>query len=71
MVVFFFSDLDWKYPFWGKFAPEHQNYQFNLKFETKANFNMKNLVVLFTFSVFDWKYLFRGKFYPWSLSWVP
>ena len=32
MVVFIFFYLDWKYPFWGKFGPENQNYWFKLKF---------------------------------------
>ena len=50
MVVFIFSDLDWKYSFGGKFGPENQNCQFKLKFGTKTNLNMQNSVVLFTFS---------------------
>ena len=45
-------------PFLGKFGPKNQNCQFKLKFGTKTNLNMQNLVVLFTFSVFDWKYPF-------------
>ena len=62
LVVFTFSDVDWKYPFLGKFGPENRNCQFKLKFGSKTNLNMQNLVVLFTFSVFDWKYSFGANF---------
>ena len=38
-------------PFFGKFGPKNQNCQFELKFGTKTNFNMQNLMVVFSFSV--------------------
>ena len=47
-------------PFWNKFSPKNQNYQFKLKFGTYTNSNMQNSMVMFTFSVFDRKYPFWG-----------
>ena len=64
MVVFIFSDLDWKYPFGANLVQKNKFVSLSWKFGTKTNSNMQNLLVLLTFSVFDWKYLFRGKFYP-------
>ena len=45
-------------PFLGKFCPENSNYLYKLKFCTKYNLRMLNLMVMFTFSVSDWKHLF-------------
>ena len=38
------------------FKPENQNCQFKLKFGSKSNSNMQNLMMTFTFPVFDHKY---------------
>ena len=52
-----FCVFDWKYiPFLGKFGPKNQKCQFKLKFGTRTNSDMQNLLVMFTFSVFDGKY---------------
>ena len=53
--MFNFFVFDWKYLFWGKFSPKHQNYQFKLKFGSWPNSNIQNSMMLFTFSVFDRK----------------
>ena len=45
-------------PFLDKFASKIQICQFKLKFGTKANSNMQNLMVVFSFSILDWKYPF-------------
>ena len=42
----------------GKFGPNNQNFQFKLKFGTKTNPNVQNLMVMLTFSVFDQRYMF-------------
>ena len=53
--MFNFFVFDWKYLFWGKFAPKNENYQFRLKFGGWPNPNIQNSMVLFTFFVFDLK----------------
>ena len=58
MVVFTFSVLDQKNPFWGKSGQKYQVCQFKLKFGTKTNLNMQNLTMMVTFSVFVPKYPF-------------
>ena len=58
MVVFTFSVLDQKNPFWGKSGQKYQVCQFKLKCGTKTNLNMQNLMMMVTFSVFDHKYPF-------------
>ena len=52
MVVFTFSHLDQKNPFFGKSGAKNQNCQFRLKFGTKPNSNVWNSVTMFTFCVF-------------------
>ena len=58
MVVFTFSVLDQKYPFWTKLFQKNKNCQFNLKFGTKTNSNMQNSMVVFILFVLGWKYQF-------------
>ena len=48
--------------FLGKFGPKNENCQFQLKFGTKSNSNMKNPMVMFTLSIFERKYPFYCKF---------
>ena len=56
-MVFSFSDLDLKSPFWVNLVKKIQNCQFKLKFGTKTNLNKQNSMMMFNFSVFDHKYL--------------
>ena len=42
----------------GQFGPKNQNCQYNLKFGTQTNSNMKNSMMVFTFSVLYWKHPF-------------
>ena len=41
----------------GRSGQKDQNYQFKLKFGTKTNLNMQNLMMMLIFSVFEHKYL--------------
>ena len=41
------SVLDMKYPFFGKFSPKNQNYQFKIKFSIWNNSNMQNYFFCF------------------------
>ena len=50
-------------PFLVKVGPKTQSYQFDFKFYTYTNSNMRSSIVMFTFSVFHWKY-FLSKFVP-------
>ena len=56
MFTFFCFSLE--IPFWANLVQKNQNCQFELKFGTYTNLNMKNLMVVFTFSVLDKKNLF-------------
>ena len=56
--IYTFSVLDLKCPFYGKFGPKSQNYQFKLKFSTQANLNKQNSMIMFTFAVLNQKYPF-------------
>ena len=58
MMVLTFSIFDRKYLFRGKFGPKNQNCQFELKFGSKANSNMRNSMAVLAFSGFNQKYLF-------------
>ena len=51
MVVFKFSVL-------GNLVQKNQNCQFKLKFGTKTNSNMQNLMMLFILFVLYWNYNF-------------
>ena len=62
MVVFILSLFRLGILFLGKFSPNNQNFQFELKVSTQTNLNMKNSMVMFIFSVFDQKYLFWETF---------
>ena len=55
MVVFTFSVLDQKNSFWEIWSG-NQNCYFKLKFGTKTNLNIQNLMMMFTFSDFNPKY---------------
>ena len=44
----FFILLKLETPFLGKFGPKNENCQFQLKFDTQSNSNMKNSVVMLT-----------------------
>ena len=44
----FFILLKLETPFLGKFGPKNENCQFQLKFDTQSNSNMKNSMVMFT-----------------------
>ena len=48
--------------FLGKFGPKHQHCQFQLKFSTKPNWNIRNPRVAFTFSVLHRKHSFWANF---------
>ena len=56
-VVFTFSVLGQKNPFWVNLVKKNKNCQFKLKFGTKTNLNKQNSMMMFTFSVFDQPYL--------------
>ena len=56
-VVFTFSVLGQKNPFWVNLVKKNKNCQFKLKFGTKTNLNKQNSMMMFTFSVFDQQYL--------------
>ena len=45
-------------PFLGKFGPKNENCQFQLKFGTLSNSNMKNSMVILHISLFERKYPF-------------
>ena len=61
-MVFTFSVLEQKNPFWANLVKKNQNCQFKLKVGTKTNLNMSNsTMMMFTFSVFDHKYPFWAK----------
>ena len=55
MVMLSFSVLDWKNPFWANLIQKNQNYLHKLKFGTKYNSSMLNLMVMFIFAVLDQK----------------
>ena len=59
MQICEFLALDHKHPFWATFAQKYHNSWSKLKFDTQANLNMQNLMVMFTVSVFDQKYSFE------------
>ena len=59
-----FSCFQPEIPFLGKFGPKSQNCQFEWKFDTYANVNMQDSMMVFIFSIFDQKFLFWGKFAP-------
>ena len=52
-MVFTFSVLDQKNPFGVNLVKKNKNRQFKLKFGTKPNINVWNLMIMFTLSVFD------------------
>ena len=58
MVVFTFSILDEKSPFWANLVKKSQNCQFKVKCGTHTNLNMWNSMALFIFSVLDRKHPF-------------
>ena len=60
MVVFSFSVLDRKHPFWA--GPKNQNCLCLLQFITQINSNMQNSIVAFNFSVLDRKLPFWANF---------
>ena len=60
MVVFTFSVLDRKHPFFGKFGPLNQNFHFQLKFSTKPISNVQNPMAVFTFLVLNGNHHFMG-----------
>ena len=62
MVVFILSLFRLGILFLGKFSPNNQNFQFELKVSTQTNSNMKNSMVMFIFSVFHRKYTLLEKF---------
>ena len=51
-----------KVTFLDKFRPKTEDCQFQLKFGTYSNLNMKNSLAMFILSVFELKYFFFGKF---------
>ena len=52
VLVFIFSNLDGKHPFWTNLIQKTKIVSFKLKFGTKTNSNMQNSMVVFTFFVF-------------------
>ena len=44
--------------FLGKISQKNEDCQFEVKFGTQNNSNMKNSVTAFTLSAFEWKYPF-------------
>ena len=61
VLVFIFSALDGKHPFWTNLIQKTKIVSFKLKFGTKTNSNMQNSMVVFTFSVLYWKHPFLMK----------
>ena len=55
VVVFTFSALDQKHPFWANLVKKNQNCQFKLKFGIETNSNVQHSIVVFTFFVLDRK----------------
>ena len=49
--------------FLGKFGPKNENFQFQLKFDTLSNSNMKNSMVMFTLFVFLTIFLFMANLF--------
>ena len=58
MVVFTFSVLDRKYPFWTKLFQKIKTVSLTWSLVTKTNSNMQNSTVVFILSVLGWKYQF-------------
>ena len=56
-MVFTFSALDQKNSFWLNQVKKNQNFQFKLKFGTRANLNQRNSMMMLNFPVFDHTYL--------------
>ena len=52
VLVFIFSALDGKHPFWTNLIQKTKIVSFKLKFGTKTNSNMQNSMVVFTFFCF-------------------
>ena len=57
MVMFTFSFLDKRNPFWVNLVKKKENCQFKLKFGTKTNLKKWNSMMMSTFSAFDHKCL--------------
>ena len=55
--------LDWKYHFWADLVQKVKIVNFNLKFGTWINLNMKNSMVIFIFFCFRMKVLFLGNLF--------
>ena len=74
LVMLIFSIFYWQYPFWGIFGTIIWNYLFKLKFSTKTDSNMQNLMKMLTFSFLDQKNSFRAsldqKFKMFCLKWI-
>ena len=58
LVLFTFSVLEQKYPFWANLTPKKSSCQFKLKFGTQTNSSFQNSAGVFSFSVLDWKHSF-------------
>ena len=56
--------LDWKYHFWADLVQKVKIVNFNLKFGTWTNLNMKNLMVIFIFFLLSNESIVFGKFVP-------
>ena len=68
-----FCVLDWKQPFFCKFGPINQNWQFELKFGTWTNTNMKNSIAMlictfWTISIFFWEICSKIVCWNWNLE---
>ena len=61
MMMFNFSVSDHKHLSLGKFGPKIQNCLFKVKFDTKTNLNMQNLMVVSILSVLECFYLISQK----------
>ena len=58
MMVFAFSILNWKHSFWTNLVEKLKKCQPNLKFGTKTNSNILNLIVVFTFPILNLQHCF-------------
>ena len=54
----FYTNLRPEIPFLGKYGQKNQSRQFKIKFDTKVNSNVQNVMVTFTVFIFNLNYPF-------------
>ena len=57
-VEVFYTNLRPEIPFLGKYGQKNQSRQFKIKFDTKVNSNVQNVMVTFTVFIFNLNYPF-------------